>query len=104
MKADAPHQACPSCGNPVHPVAGRCRHCQVDLVGLRSKARRAARLAAPRAQLVVPPALPSPPDPTPVPTAITRPRLTAWVPRILFAFLVACGGFGAGFAAERFLR
>lgn len=23
--------ACPACGNPVHPVAGRCRHCRVDL-------------------------------------------------------------------------
>lgn len=38
--------ACPACGQPIHPIAGRCKHCKVDLTG-----RRGAS-SAPRPRLV----------------------------------------------------
>lgn len=27
---------CPQCGGPIHPVAGRCKHCKTDLAALRT--------------------------------------------------------------------
>ncbi len=38
--------ACPFCGGPIHPVAGRCKHCKQDL--------NAARAARPAAQAPLP--------------------------------------------------
>ncbi len=26
---------CPQCGGPIHPIAGRCKHCKTDLVAMR---------------------------------------------------------------------
>jgi hypothetical protein len=40
-----PRLPCPVCEQPVHPVAGRCKHCKTDLVKLREqRGQRAARL------------------------------------------------------------
>jgi len=39
---------CPACGGPIHPIAGRCKHCKADLVAHReaeARARRAAQQA-----------------------------------------------------------
>ena len=36
---------CPACRQPIHPIAGRCRHCRSDLT----------RLAAPAAPVAAPP-------------------------------------------------
>lgn len=30
--------SCPACGGPVHPIAGRCKHCRTDLVAARGGA------------------------------------------------------------------
>jgi hypothetical protein len=27
--------SCPACGGPIHPIAGRCKHCRTDLVAVR---------------------------------------------------------------------
>jgi hypothetical protein len=37
-----PSQPCPVCAAPVHPIAGRCKHCRTDLVARRIAERRAA--------------------------------------------------------------
>lgn len=37
---------CPQCGGPIHPIAGRCKHCKADLA-----ARRAGK---PQAQAALP--------------------------------------------------
>lgn len=34
--AALPRVACPACGAAIHPIAGRCRHCRVDLAQLRA--------------------------------------------------------------------
>jgi hypothetical protein len=40
-----PRIPCPVCGQPVHPVAGRCKYCKTDLVKLReSRGMRAPRI------------------------------------------------------------
>ncbi|MCL4222849.1 MAG: hypothetical protein KJZ91_00080 [Myxococcales bacterium] len=31
-----PRTSCPACGGPVHPIAGRCKHCKADLTRLRT--------------------------------------------------------------------
>jgi len=36
---------CPACGAPVHPIAGRCKHCKTDLVKLREQHAQAMRHA-----------------------------------------------------------
>ncbi len=41
---------CPACGGPVHPIAGRCKHCKTDLNRVReqqAQAMRAAGMGAP---------------------------------------------------------
>jgi hypothetical protein len=48
---------CPVCTAPIHPVAGRCKHCREDVRGFRS-ARPAAPVALPRLTPV--PAAPAP--------------------------------------------
>lgn len=30
--------SCPACGGPIHPIAGRCKHCRTDLVAVRGGA------------------------------------------------------------------
>ena len=45
-------ESCPSCGAEVHRVAGRCRHCKVDLVALRTA--QAEPTAAPRVVVKTP--------------------------------------------------
>jgi hypothetical protein len=43
-------ERCPACQEPVHPVAGRCKHCKADLVTIRAEAIAAARRAAAQAR------------------------------------------------------
>ncbi len=43
-------EACPSCQEPVHPVAGRCKHCRADLVALRAEAMAARKRATAEAR------------------------------------------------------
>ena len=33
--------SCPACGGAIHPIAGRCKHCKVDLVTVRGGATAA---------------------------------------------------------------
>lgn len=33
ISLDAVRVPCPQCGKPIHPIAGRCRHCHADVVG-----------------------------------------------------------------------
>lgn len=47
-----PRTACPACGGPVHPIAGRCKHCKVDLTRLRAGHAPVAAPAATRPALV----------------------------------------------------
>lgn len=37
-----PRTSCPACGGPIHPIAGRCKHCKADLTRLRGGAAPAA--------------------------------------------------------------
>jgi hypothetical protein len=37
-----PRTACPVCGGPIHPIAGKCKHCKTDLVKLRKLQQAAA--------------------------------------------------------------
>jgi hypothetical protein len=53
---------CPVCNGPIHPVAGKCKHCKSDL--------RAMRGTRPAAPAPLPPLAPS--RPVPVPIAETR--------------------------------
>ncbi len=55
---------CPICRGPIHPIAGRCKHCKTDLSGLRG-ARPAAMAALPALQATVMriAAAPTAPDP-----------------------------------------
>jgi hypothetical protein len=59
-----PTEPCLECGEAVHPIAGRCKHCRADLTALRRAAQRAALAAERRAQAepltAVPAAAPSP--------------------------------------------
>jgi len=52
---------CPACRAPIHPIAGRCKHCKADLAALR-QARPAAATALPplaaRARVATPAAVP----------------------------------------------
>ncbi|MCE9580455.1 MAG: hypothetical protein K8W52_45470 [Deltaproteobacteria bacterium] len=41
-----PRTGCPVCGNPIHPIAGKCKHCKTDLVKLRRQAHAAAQAQA----------------------------------------------------------
>ena len=43
---DVALEPCPACQEPVHPVAGRCKHCRADLVALRAEALAAHKRAA----------------------------------------------------------
>jgi hypothetical protein len=61
--------ACPFCGGPIHPVAGRCKHCKEDL--------NATRGARPAAQAPLPPlnghhasGIVATPAPSPMPIAV----------------------------------
>lgn len=47
-----PRTACPACGGPVHPIAGRCKHCKADLTRLRAGQAPIAAPAAARPALV----------------------------------------------------
>lgn len=38
-----PRTSCPACGGPVHPIAGRCKHCKADLTRLRNGAAPATK-------------------------------------------------------------
>lgn len=73
---------CPVCAQPVHPVAGRCKHCKTDLVKLReSRGVRAPRLD-PASLGAVPVMAPSPFAPAPMAgmaagVAAAAPRLDA---------------------------
>jgi hypothetical protein len=69
---------CPACGGPVHPIAGRCKHCKTDLNKVRddyAQAQRAASMGMPRPIAAPPPAGPGAPTmqsptlraPTPAP-------------------------------------
>jgi hypothetical protein len=42
-----PTTSCPACGGPLHPIAGRCKHCRTDLVAMRDAWRQRARRVAP---------------------------------------------------------
>lgn len=44
-----PRTSCPACGGPIHPIAGRCKHCKADLTRLRGGAAPAAK-ASPAAR------------------------------------------------------
>jgi hypothetical protein len=43
-----PRTACPVCGGPIHPIAGKCKHCKTDLVKLRKQQMQAAGTPAPQ--------------------------------------------------------
>jgi hypothetical protein len=60
---------CPLCGGPVHPIAGRCKHCKQDLTQFRG-ARPHAAVPLPALVTPVAPvaATPSAPVPVPIPT------------------------------------
>jgi hypothetical protein len=47
-----PRTACPACGGPVHPIAGRCKHCKADLTRLRAGHAPVAAPAVARPALV----------------------------------------------------
>ena len=55
-------EPCLACGELVHRVAGRCKHCKGDLSALRS-ARPAAAAALPALQAAPAPPAPAVPDP-----------------------------------------
>jgi hypothetical protein len=49
--------SCPVCGGPLHPVAGRCKHCRTDVAALRDRAvARAGTLTPPAVGWPAPPA------------------------------------------------
>lgn len=90
--------SCPACGGPIHPIAGRCKHCRADLVAARGGATGAAGTmihvgtvarSAPKAgaaPLVTPapgpaalrPGLPSPGQPVPALVAAVKPARGGW--------------------------
>jgi hypothetical protein len=61
-------EPCLACGELVHRVAGRCKHCRADLVALRLEAAKEARrrAAAAAATIVDAPAVTVTPEPTPL--------------------------------------
>ena len=68
---------CPVCGQEIHPVAGRCKHCKTDLVKLRVRAPRidpgviGVAAAAPPPQSA--PFAPLAPVPAPAPMMVDLP-------------------------------
>ncbi len=76
---------CPACGGPVHPVAGRCKHCKADLVAHReaeARARRAAQQAMHETARSAPPPPPgNPRAPSPAPAAAPAPHPRAQTPQ-----------------------
>lgn len=67
--------ACPACGAAIHPIAGRCRHCHVDLTRTRGDGPRAPTLAARTSSTL-------------------RPRI-AFVAALLVVVAIALGSLGA---------
>jgi hypothetical protein len=70
---------CPACGGPVHPIAGRCKHCKTDLVKLReayAQAQRSALMGVPQ-RPVAPPGAPQPPPGVQPPAPAPLPQATA---------------------------
>lgn len=73
---------CPVCAHPIHPIAGRCKHCKSDLVKLReARGVRAPRIN-PASLGAVSVATPSPFAPAPVlaastPTVVAAPSLAS---------------------------
>ncbi len=53
MKRAVVLEACLECGEPVHPVAGRCKHCRADLALLRTEAKAAEKRASAAARAAV---------------------------------------------------
>ncbi len=49
--------ACPACGAQIHPIAGRCRHCHVDLTRARADGPRPPTRAVTRAASTLRPRL-----------------------------------------------
>jgi len=43
---DELRRPCPACGQPIHPVAGRCKHCRTDLLKLREAHARPPKVEA----------------------------------------------------------
>jgi hypothetical protein len=83
---------CPACGGPVHPIAGRCKHCKTDLNKVRddyAQAQRAASMGMPRPMAAPPPAGPGAPT-------MQSPTLRAPTPAPLpqAAQMVYPGGYG----------
>jgi hypothetical protein len=64
---------CPVCGNAVHPIAGKCKHCKTDLVKLRAR-------QAPASQAVLTAAFAPRVDATPPPFAQAPPAAPAAAP------------------------
>jgi hypothetical protein len=64
---------CPACGGDVHPIAGRCKHCKIDLVEYQENLKREARRQ--RANTPAPAPAPAPvsaPAPAPAPQPVPQ--------------------------------
>ncbi len=70
---------CPVCRSPIHPIAGRCKHCKADLAAVRQVRPAAGAalppLVAPKARAATPPPIADHPyeAPPPFPAAIPIP-------------------------------
>jgi hypothetical protein len=95
-------EPCPACQEPVHPVAGRCKHCKADLLTLRAEAAAARKRQAAEARAAAATPLRVASDPhvaTKVPSKDATDRSTRRL--LLIAAAVLALGVAGGVTAQK---